>query len=390
MITVVSIPNSPLRSFTPTLFTVASNNPATERIKANFSGTRGNTGGSGVGTIELTAQVSLGSTGAFTYDLQEFVRDNLSYDIIHPAATTDAYPANNSIFRLASQIYLELVDVNGVLVDGNAIFETDVLFFINAIRQVDEPEGIVPYTLDTSVVGLAKFLTDSPRTIHIATGDSYVLSAYCNSIAIDQINVAFRNSSGNIIGLQTKLFTTPMVGRYDVPVGLANLATAGITPPSGTYDYVVWLSDGGTPHTEGFIFRIDNGCYEDPLRVHFLNKLGGFDSYTFKGLVKREVTTTSSQYEKNIGVNYNQQTRGRQTQYRNGLASYVATSEILSSTESIWLEELVTSAVVYVELGGLLYSATINDGKFLIEDRLKLKQLQLTLTSANDKRNQRL
>jgi hypothetical protein len=368
---------------------VVSNDPLTERIKGIFLGATGNSGGTTAG-IELSSQVSIGSTGTFSYDLQEFVRDNLSYDIRQPSTAANAYVADNSIFRVASQTYIELLDDDGVLVNGATTVGTQIIFFINAIRQVDQVADIGDYIMNSSVSGVNKFLTNSPRTIFISQSESYVLSVYSQSSNINEITVAFRDASGAILSLQTIPYNTNLTGRYDIAVGLANLATAGITPPANAYDYVIWVSNSGTVQSEPFIFRIDRNCYEDPLRVHFLNKLGGIDSYTFKGLNKLETTTTSSQYEKNLGINYNQQTRGRQTQYRQILTAYVATSEILSSAESIWLEELVTSPVLYLELGNLLFPVTINDGKFLIEDRFKLKQLQLTLTFANDLRNQRL
>lgn len=391
MITIISTPNTPIKAFTPTLFEVVSDDPTIERMQGTFIGTVGNTSVTGL-SITLSAQVTLGSTGSFIFDMQEYVRDNLYYDIQTPALPVEPILADNSLFNIRIQQYTELLDNNGQLVNGATLTDSsDVFQFLNAVRQVADSELLTDYVMDG--VNIRKFLTNSPRTIDIRSGESYVLSVFSTTTSINALSVNFRDASGASISNQVITFGTPREGRYDIPVGLANLVAEGVSIPADAFDYRISIgqqSGSYTRHSEFFVFKIVDECIEDSLRVHFLNKLGGFDSYTFTGVTKEQVNTTSSQYERNLGTTYNTQSRGRQTQYRNALTSYVATSDILSRADSEWLTELTTTAVAYIEQGGKLVAVTINDGRFLVFDSLKLNQLQMTFTLSNDNRNQRL
>jgi len=108
-------------------------------------------------------------------------------------------------------------------------------------------------------------------------------------------------------------YTATLGGRYDIAIGLANLATAGITPPAGAYDYRISVGQQSgtyTRYSEFFLFKIVNKCL-DAVRVHFLNRWGGFDSYTFKGFNSRGISPKSTQYEKYLSNGFTSQDRGR-------------------------------------------------------------------------------
>jgi hypothetical protein len=391
-ITLLSEQATPLESFTNAVWSVTSNNGNVKKMVGIFQGVNGNLVAS---DITLQVQPSIAGTAVFEFDLQEFYRDNVIYDIQTPAVAAREYTAPNSYFRLLSYQFIELLNSNGVLVTGGDLLGIVDKTVINAARQTYNAAGL-PNKVITAGVGFGEFLTNSPRTINIATGESYVLSLYSANNSPNAIGVTFYNAAGSILSTNFIDYTASISGRYDVAVGLANLATAGITPPAGSSYYVVAVGVkalvspfGFTPSSELVFFKIVNQC-EGAVRLHFLNRWGGYDSYTFTGFNTSSVKPSSTQYEKYLRNGFTPKDRGAQAQYRDVVQSMTLNSDILSQAESEWLAELVGSPVAYMETAGQLIPITIDDERFVYDNKNKLGTLTLAIRLANNIRNQRL
>jgi len=391
-ITLLSQQATPLESFTNAVWSVTSNNPNIKKMVGVFQGVNGNSVAS---DITLQVQPSIAGTAVFEFDLQEFYRDNVSYDIQTPGIAARQYTAPNSYFRLLSYEFTELLNSNGVLVTGGDLLAIVDKTVINAARQTYNAAGL-PNKVVTAGVGFGEFLTNSPRTINIATGESYVLSLYSSNSSPNAIAVTFYNEAGSILSTNFIDYTASIGGRYDVAVGLANLATAGITPPAGSSYYVVAVGVkalvspfGFTPSSELIFFKIVNQC-DGAVRVHFLNRWGGYDSYTFTGFNTSSVKPSSTQYEKYLRNGFTPKDRGAQAQYRDVVQTMTLNSDILSQAESEWLAELVGSPVAYMETAGQLIPITIDDERFVYDNQNKLGSLTLAIRLANNIRNQRL
>ena len=386
-ITLISQQATPLESFTNAVWRVSSDDPNIKKMAATFSGGNGDLV---VDTITLQVQPSIAGTAVFDIDLQEFYRDNLTYDIQTPAIAARQYVALESYFTLAGYTFTELIDSNGILVIGDSLTDLTSDVVINAARQTYNAAGLPNKVITTS--GFNEFLTNSPRTIDIATGESYVLSLYTASTSINAISVNFRDSAGNSLASHTINYTATLGGRYDIAIGLANLATAGITPPAGAYDYRISVGQQSgtyTRYSEFFVFKIINKCL-DAVRVHFLNRWGGFDSYTFKGFNSRGVSPKSTQYEKYLSNGFTSQDRGAQSQYRDVSVEYELNSDNLGEDVLNWLEELVGTPVAYMEVNSELIPITVNDQSVTTSDVNNLSNLKLKVRLANNIRNQRL
>ena len=388
-ITLLSEQATPLESFTNAVWSVTSNNGNVKKMVGIFQGVNGNLVAS---DITLQVQPSIAGTAVFEFDLQEFYRDNVIYDIQTPAVAAREYAAPNSYFRLLSYQFIELLNSNGVLVTGGDLLGIVDKTVINAARQTYNVAGL-PNKVITAGVGFGEFLTNSPRTMNIATGESYVLSLYSSNSTPNAIGVIFRNAAGATLSTHIIDYTTTIGGRYDVAVGLANLATAGITPPTGAYDYSVSVGVKSgilyAPASESVVFKIVNQC-EGAVRLHFLNRWGGYDSYTFTGFNTSSVKPSSTQYEKYLRNGFTPKDRGAQAQYRDVVQSMTLNSDILSQAESEWLAELVGSPVAYMETAGQLIPITIDDERFVYDNKNKLGSLTLAIRLANNIRNQRL
>jgi hypothetical protein len=388
-ITLLSQQATPLESFTNAVWSVTSDNPNIKKMVGTFAGANGDLIAK---DITLQVQPSIAGTAVFEFDLQEFYRDNLSYNIQTPAIAARQYTALDSYFTLAGYSFVELVNSNGVLVTGASLTDLTSKVVINAARQTYNVAGL-PNKVITAGVGFGEFLTNSPRTMNIATGESYVLSLYSSNSSPNRISVNFRDAAGNSLASHTISYTATIGGRYDIAIGLANLATAGITPPTGAYDYriSVGVLQSGTVNrsSEFFVFKIVNQC-EGAVRLHFLNRWGGYDSYTFTGFNTSSVKPSSTQYEKYLRNGFTPKDRGAQAQYRDVVQSMTLNTDILSQAESEWLAELVGSPVAYMETAGQLIPITIDDERFVYDNKNKLGTLTLAIRLANNIRNQRL
>ena len=383
-LTLISEQSTPLESYTNAVWRVSSSNPLTEKVQGSFLGSNGDLVGD---AIQFAVQPSFGSSGVFEFDLMEFYRDNLTFDILDPNTATNAYPANNSFFRLGAYNFAELVNTNGQLVFGDTLTATVSKTVINAARQTYNPAGLVGYVMDTATAGLEKFLTNSPRTLEITTGESYSLSVFSVSSSINCVLVNFRDANNTTI--VSERISYSQTGRYDIPVGLPSIAAAGVTIPSNTASYRITIGNltagNFTAHSETIIFNIVTKC--DPIRVHFLNRWGGFDSYTFR--FEREAATNSTQFQKYLQNGFTPKDRGRQTQYKEMNISYTLFSGILSEAGGLWLEELLGSPVAFIQDGNQLIPITVNDATKVTQSQ-DLFELKIEVTLANSIRGQRL
>nr|MBI1231422.1 hypothetical protein [Cytophagales bacterium] len=120
-------------------------------------------------------------------------------------------------------------------------------------------------------------------------------------------------------------------------------------------------------------------------RVHFLNRLGAMDSYTFIGAERRNIRTASSTVEKIKPANYNPTARGTKVFQKDATIRLSCSSDALRPDEMLWLEELLTSPEVYVQRGNINVPVVLKDGEFEIVDPVKnIHRLRVELEYAND------
>ena len=118
--------------------------------------------------------------------------------------------------------------------------------------------------------------------------------------------------------------------------------------------------------------------------VHFVNKYGGIDSYTFtmknrkRANIQREV------------FGYNSDVYATTTYNKVWAGSfdfvYALNSDWLTDAESEWLIEMVRSGYVWLELGGQLVEAVVNANQYQFVTRRndRLTQLQIEVAVAYD------
>lgn len=188
------------------------------------------------------------------------------------------------------------------------------------------------------------------------------------------LEVKTYTSSNTLIG--TKIVANDKIGSLDkyrflrIPSGAYNLnqisgslITTGAQPliEDNTDHYTLRIKGSdGTYHSTTTYTVVDNCSKYDSYRIHWLNRNGGYDSFTFNLVSKRNQDITRKFYKKQLGaVSYNSYDR-QDTQYATKYKDrYLVTSNWISETESSWLSELFTSPDVYWDRG-LEQSVAIN------------------------------
>jgi hypothetical protein len=193
--------------------------------------------------------------------------------------------------------------------------------------------------------------------------------------SINSINVA---NSGNASGYYKSV--------YD----------AAFDYPNAVYYRVNGQNTAGSGATTYFsrTFLIDTSCQKySPIRLHWLNNLGGFDAYTFTKVSRNFTDIERKMFKKFQPLNYPKTFRAKTNYYTKSTDTITINSDGLTDAEWIGLKELVLSPVVMMEYGATYIPVNIKESnyeeKIYINDR-QISSLQLTIEYTFDNYRQSL
>jgi len=219
----------------------------------------------------------------------------------------------------------------------------------------------------------SKFLTNFPNYMYIGENDSYYLNFLNpNNGIVDFARITFYDSNLNYIDETTiaNSYSNPSSTErrlLTIACGPSDIET--VSPgyfTSNVAYYKVDLLDSLTEVSEPKWFQLDKRCTNNPTkRFLFLGRLSGMESYSFTLRNIRRVKISRSEYTRLSGsftssspTNWTigKEERGRSVIGVNAQDEFEATSNWLSETEALWLEELFTSPEVYIydEIGNII------------------------------------
>ncbi len=156
-------------------------------------------------------------------------------------------------------------------------------------------------------------------------------------------------------------------------------------PTAEGSSYTLAFEDSGSgDFSVAYTYVIDPCQRFNSIPVHFVNKYGGIDSYTFtmknrkRANIEREV------------FGYNSDVYATTTYNKIWAGSfdyvYALNSDWLTDAESEWLIEMVRSGYVWLELNGTLVEAVVNANQYQFVTRRndRLTQLQIEIAVAYD------
>ena len=214
---------------------------------------------------------------------------------------------------------------------------------------------------------------DTVATLTYYTAGGTLVRTYDVSIGSASGSTIFRFGAGP---MNIKSLTSGQC--QDGFAGSVNFPTA-----EGAY-YTIIFADVGGNKTVPFTYVIGPCQRFNSIPVHFVNKYGGIDSYTFtlknrkRANIEREVFGFNSDVY--ATTTYNKIWAGSFDYV------YALNSDWLTDAESEWLIELVRSGYVWLELDGQLVEAVVNANQYQFVTRRndRLTQLQLEVAVAYD------
>jgi hypothetical protein len=266
----------------------------------------------------------------------------------------------------------------------------------NGTRQYNErTKDFTQYIIGTVSAGTGgKFLTNYDQSVYkpIRLDDYETLSMILPTSPLNPYYVSVSTFRSDNTLIATYGLTFSAVNTYrkvDIPVGPMNLTALGIpfaTVGANIVDsYTIHVRNlqFGFPTTvsEFRYYKIDNTCsnYEKQ-RLVFLNRLGGYDYFNFTLDSKRTLAISRTEYEKMLNWNYSVGDRGKTILSQKAEIKMTIVSNWITETDSLWLEELLTSPEVYLlPTTGVKLPIIITDNSYEVKTALRNQLFNLTL-----------
>jgi len=247
------------------------------------------------------------------------------------------------------------------------------------------------------------FLTNSPDTLTIrADEDAWLYSMTTTSGSIYYAEIKTYTSAGVLIDTfrienndqdissSATYINRLAIGTYNLDnVAALALGSAPVLPATVSYYTVKLIKFDGTQTSETKRFNISDDCTEhEVFRLSFLNKLGGFDSFTFIKASTKTIDISRNRFKKDIGSlsgavwSIDGSARAETTYNTDITKRVVLNSDWITDDEAVWLEELVTSPIVL--LHNTTYSTfeavNIIDSNYVTRKSLTDKVFNLRVT----------
>jgi len=216
-----------------------------------------------------------------------------------------------------------------------------------------------------------KYLTNSPSSRNVSIEDHGWLY-HSNSLIHDRYNVETYDSSGASLGSWVITASSTSVITYvaSAPASLnlidnANLSTGVqpiITTSTGSYSI--------TPHNvvlargETKTFVIKEPCKFNANNLIFLNKLGGFDHFTFYNgdsssySIQRKTMKVNIDTVSGTTISHSMQDREKVQYYTKQTETIKLMSDWITEEEDAWLLELIESPEIYLQNGNDLIAVS--------------------------------
>ena len=340
------------------------------------------------------------------FDVSRITQSQLTHDVSIPAADHQAFFQNgNSHFEYFMTILEEDIDpaIDRYTTVGSTIFEQKSVW--NGVRNLVD---WIDFDYNDFIINGAsttkRFLTDAPSIRNIDSAQS----AWLYYIVNDKLsaNKYLINAYDDVDGTGTLLSSGFVTCPYNVsndydaqywriaigPQDIANIDASlmtGSTPSTvlnGAKSYTIMLLDStNVQESEAVTFNLDQQCSKyEPVRLHWLNRLGGMDSFNFnlKSMNKTDVKRESyhQQHHTFTGFvyDYTKASRGQTDFDVQMTEKLTVNTDYLTEAESTWMNDLFTSPVVYREVNNELIAMNITGNSIVKKTSLNDKLMQYT------------
>lgn len=140
----------------------------------------------------------------------------------------------------------------------------------------------------------------------------------------------------------------------------SSIVSGGVQPilTANIVKYEIYFTDSSFRRiTESYFVKLDSPCTQHTVyRIHFKNKWGAFDSFSFIRASQISTSVQRNKYEKVTGnfksassYTYNIKDRFETNFHTSYKHTIKLNSDWINENQSVWLEELITSPEIYLE-----------------------------------------
>lgn len=336
-ITVVSSPNTVQPAYNQMLYSITSSKTA----EANFNFIA-DVYVTGVLVSRLLFPKQPGSTG-ITIDISPVIKNYVTYDMANVYASTWAYNSNSQIGYYVQ--FGELYDVSGIPTTFANLTRNPTSGSKYATNSIFDITEFTPTILASYKVSNYGFLVKK-NTITIKEGQDLFLSYYDPDTVVQLGKV--------LSGIANYPLASPSTANqytYNVSILWSEIVSQGVDTAvlnNGYYDVVLYNVSAVPIVT--LRITVDTCAAIYPMyRLHWLNNLGGWDSFNFDKVSQAGETIDRSQFKKvtPLGVTASDRLK---TNYNTMITDNVLVqSNWISDSESEWLQSLLESPIVFLE-----------------------------------------
>ena len=341
-ITKTTVPNDFIGAFNQVVYTISSNNTA----QPNFNfivDIKETTTSTLLARLKYPAQPGVTT---LTFDIGDVLRNSVSYDFLNAQA---AYVAANTNSRLKYYVeFRELFDngsgvptLSGVLASDPATPSASSYKF--ASNAIFDFEDFTPTSYaNCNVSGFGYLNANTSAFENIEASQNKILTFFDPNRIAAKIVLLSGSTFSQSISLPAKEHL------FNINAGKWILDTSGLTLAMGTYVVQVQTSANVIIASKTFTYTPQCSNYSN-VRLHWLNKLGAFESFNFIMNSRKSEDIERKQFKAPLPIGYLKSDRLK-TNFNTTINDKISiNSDWISEEQSILLEQLATSPVIYLE-----------------------------------------
>jgi len=345
------------------------------------------------------------SVNTIKFDIGEVIRNYVSYDF-NAFDVSGIQACNNS----RAEYYVQFGEVYDV--SGTPTIYSNLASFGDSETPKNSSNAIFDFldwsktayiSLDIDGGGYASYRTLNQQTFQekLRLNEQKFLTLFDRWGWLRYIKFQVLNASGSIIIQST--------AGYDETFGIKsiNIAKSGnsfgfydevyqtaFSDPTAKYIKILGLDIDSTALFEQ-TFLIDTSCTKyDSVRLHWLNNLGAFDSFTFMKVSRDKTNVERKQFKKFQPLEYAKTFRAKTNYYTKASDSITINSDYLTDSEYEGMKQLIESPIVMMEVDSNTYVPvniidTNYEFKKYVNDR-RMSNIELTIEYTFDNFRQSL
>ena len=342
-ITIIATPSAFMAAYNQVPYTVSSN--LTAQPNFNFIVDVNETSGANNPLARLKYPVQP-SSAQLQFDVGSVLKNYVTYDFNN---VTGVFAANtNSRLKYFVQ-FRELYDVSGIPTLTGVLASNPVTpsassynFAGNGIFDFEDYTSTAYNNLNVSGFG---YLSNAGSTERIESNQEKFLYWFDPNTAVKYIQ--YTGATGNVV---TAVTLTAKEHLFSIKAGkyAQDILIAGGISIIDTYN--VSLLGATSNVLASRTFSLNTECSQYPtVRLHWMNKLGGFDSFNFNKNTINAMDIERKQFKAPLPIGYSKQDRLK-TNYNTTINDKISiNSDWITEAESTLLEELATCPVIYLE-----------------------------------------